>query len=118
MQLVDAFFVDRLGRKGGKDEYRVTAKITAELLQSDLHGVIYPSVEHAGGYNYALKPSCYDKHIVPIQVSVQCVLRSYGYGAYTTGRWGPADINEYPGEIQWPDLPAIRQYKRRKFCTD
>lgn len=58
VQLVDAFFVDRLSRKGNMDEYRVSSRIVNELLSvSNISGIIYPSVEHSGGYNYAIKPT-------------------------------------------------------------
>jgi len=107
VQLVDAFFVDRLSRKGGDAEYQVTASIVAELLkQEKLSGIIFPSVEHAGGFNYAIKPDCYDAHILPLNISAQKVLADYGYGAYQTARHGPVEINDVPGNIRWPDLPA------------
>ncbi|MDP2894711.1 MAG: RES family NAD+ phosphorylase [Sulfurimonas sp.] len=118
VQLVDAFFVDRLSRKGSQDEYRVTSRIINELLEaSDLNisGVMYESVEHAGGFNYAFKPSCYEEHIVPIQVSACQIINKYGYGAYKTMKSIPIIINEYPGEIPWPDVPAIHEYRNRKI---
>ena len=48
VQIVDAFFVDRLSRKGNKEEYRITSAITSELLQSDaLFGILYPKIGRA-----------------------------------------------------------------------
>lgn len=113
VQLVDAFFVDRLGRKGSPDEYRVTAAIASELLRSkQLQGVIYPSVEHSGGFNVAIKPSCYEEHVFPVETTPSIILRSYGYGAYQNARITPLAIKSSPSVLEWPDTPAISEWRK------
>lgn len=113
VQLVDAFFVDRLGRKGSPEEYRVTAAIAAELLANQkLEGIIYPSVEHSGGFNVALKPTCYDAHVFPAETTPSIVLRSYGYGAYQNAQITPLIIKESPGVLEWPDTPAVSEWRK------
>ncbi|MFA6137931.1 MAG: RES family NAD+ phosphorylase [Sulfurimonas sp.] len=105
VQLVDAFFIDRLSRKGNQDEYRITSRIINEFLQfgdTKVSGIIYPSVEHAGGHNYAYKPECYDKFITPTTVQACKVIKEYGYGAYKNIQSIPADIKE-DGLVFWSE---------------
>jgi len=104
VRLVDAFFVDRLARKGNDDEYKVTAAIVSELLKpEEVSGIIYPSVEYSGGYNYAIKPDCYDRHIVPTETCMAIMMNNYGYGMYHNLQSSPVKINTFPGEIVWPE---------------
>jgi hypothetical protein len=104
VRLVDAFFVDRLSRKGNDDEYKVTASIVSELLKpEEISGIIYPSVEHSGGFNYALKPDCYEHHIVPTETCMATMMNNYGYGMYKNLQSSPVKINTYPGKIVWPE---------------
>ena len=103
VQLVDAFIADHLGRKGSEDHYRVSAEIANELLRpKEIQGLFYPSVEHAGGINYAFKPAAFDADIVPIETRACAVLKAYGYGAYKVSQSKPAEITEVPGPISWP----------------
>lgn len=104
VQLVDAFFVDRLSRKGNQDEYRITSRIINELFESskyEISGIIYPSVEHAGGYNYAFKPDVYDSYITPVEVSACKVEKNYGYGAYLIVESTPVTVKNQ--QVLWSD---------------
>lgn len=115
VQLVDAFFVDWLGRKGSDDVYRISNAITHEILTApNLSGIVFHSVEHAGGYNYALKKECYDQSVEPLQVTPCTVRKMYGYGAYEMGQLESVKIKQVPGEILWPETP---QYKRYRSLT-
>ena len=112
--LVDAFYSDRLSRKGSAGEYRVTSAIASELFQNEgISGMIYPSVEHAGGFNFALTTDCYDQNIIPIQTEAKYLEEIYGYGMYKTTNWGPASINTSNNEILWPDHLAIHDFMRK-----
>jgi len=113
VRLVDAFIVDRLARKGSDDEYRITASIVTELLKpEEVSGIIYPSVEHPGGFNYAIKPDCYDKHIEPTETRISTMMNNYGYGMYKNFESSPVAINSNPGSIVWPK--EIRNQIKRK----
>lgn len=113
VQLADAFFVDRLSRKGNEAEYVVTASIIMEFMEASgqIDGIIYKSVGNSGGYNTALKPlSFYGKYTF-VDCRACMVAKEYGYGAYVTYQWGPAAIPATPGPILWPDLPAVNAFR-------
>jgi hypothetical protein len=107
MQLVDAFLFDQIGRKGDPYQYRVT-QIIFDAVSSGLgvDGVMYPSVEHAGGFNYALKTHAYQNKVSVSEANAQLVKKSYGYGAYRCCRFGPAELNHDKAQIIWPDVPG------------
>ena len=82
VRLVDAFFSDRFSRVG-KSEYKLTNLIASEFLSTQvIDGIIYPSVEHLGTYNYAIKPDSFDEKFDIVHVQGQAILRTYGYGIF------------------------------------
>lgn len=112
VQLVDAFLADRFSRPG-KDAYRVTNLIAREFLRSkSIDAIIYPSVAHPGGMDYAIKAGvCRERLEARACVAVE-VLNDYGYGSYRGGRYGIAKIRPSISEIPWitpQDHPDVIQ---------
>lgn len=100
IQLVDAFFVDWISKKG-EDNYKITSKIFKEFFTAqNLSCIFYPSVEHSGGYNYAFTAEAYDSYLIPEQVSVCYVEKTYGYGAYEIKQSPYYGINNTTGKIE------------------
>jgi len=106
MQLVDAFFFDQISKKGSPDQYRVT-QLVFEAVSSGIgvDGVMYTSVEHAGGFNFALGNEAYLGKVSMISASVNLVKKTYGYGAYRCGSFGPAKLDQANRRLIWPNYP-------------
>ena len=68
-EFVDALLADLFSRDKNSPEnsaiYETTARISKMFLShEEIDGMIYPSVRHAGGVNYAVLPGAFDKHFV------------------------------------------------------
>lgn len=115
IQLVDAFFADRFSRKG-KEAYRVTNLIAREFLQSQtIDAIVFPSVAHPGGFNYAIKSQVSTERLqVRACVAVE-ILKNYGYGSYLGGRYGLAKVSPADTTVHWitpeHDPKMIQQFK-------
>ncbi|UOA17528.1 hypothetical protein DSM14862_00278 [Sulfitobacter indolifex] len=106
VQLVDAFFFDQINRKGNADQYRITQTIFRAISSGlEVDGVMYPSVEHSGGTNFALKQNAYEEKVLIQEANIQMVKKSYGYGAYRCSKFGPAMLNYKESLIEWPNVP-------------
>jgi hypothetical protein len=119
VQLVDAFLADRFSRPG-KETYRVTNLIAREFLRShSLDAIIYPSVAHPGGTNYAIKANVSQERLeARAGVAVE-ILNDYGYGSFRGGRYGLAKLHPGASEIPWvtpQDHPEV--IKKLKLETE
>lgn len=112
VQLVDAFLADRFSRPG-KEAYRVTNLIAREFLRSkSIDAIIYPSVAHPGGMNYAIKANVSRERLEARACVAVEMLNDYGYGSYRGGRYGIAKIHPGISEISWvtsQDNPDVTQ---------
>lgn len=112
VQLVDAFLADRFSRPG-KEAYRVTNLIAREFLRSkSIDAIIYPSVAHPGGTNYAIKANVSRERLEARACVAVEMLNDYGYGSYRGGRYGIAKIRPGISEIPWitpQDHPDVMQ---------
>lgn len=112
VQLVDAFLADRFSRPG-KEAYRVTNLIAREFLRSkSIDAIIYPSVAHPGGMNYAIKANVSRERLEARACVAVEMLNDYGYGSYRGGRYGIAKIHPGISEISWvtsQDNPDVIQ---------
>lgn len=112
VQLVDAFLADRFSRPG-KETYRVTNLIAREFLRSkSIDSIIYPSVAHFGGMNYAIKANVSRERLEARACVAVEMLNDYGYGSYRGGRYGIAKIRPGISEISWvtsQDPPDVIQ---------
>jgi hypothetical protein len=105
-EFVDAYLADYLSRvpdeKNERNLYEVTAGIAnAMLSQSDVDGLIFPSVRHHGGLNYAIKPEAFDSKFIVEKYVLTTELYNHGYGlfeyfAYAEG----AQLND-AGQFVW-----------------
>jgi hypothetical protein len=86
-QFVDAYFADYFSRvfneQTERNLYEVTARIAhALLMQPDIDGIIYPSVQHAGGLNFAIKPDIFDAKFTPGRYILTTPIFHYGHGLF------------------------------------
>ncbi len=103
--LVDAFFTDRLNRKGCENEYKITRTIFNELFKKDdVCGGIYSSVEHSGGYNYVIKPGFYDLAVLPEETTTCFVFKKYGYGMYQILHFLSANFDSKSRRPIWENI--------------
>ncbi len=118
VQLVDAFFVDRMNRKG-ESEYVVTSVIAKEFfnIHKGVDCLIFESVQHKGGFNYVFSTDAYDKYISPIETRLQLVTRAYGYGIYYTVSTKPINITKAPSSFSWP-LKTDQYFSNLKNLAD
>lgn len=108
--LVDAFFSDWMSRKG-EEHYSITSAIAGEFFNHQhCSGLIYPSVLHEGGHNYAIKASCYDEFIFPITARACMSGKHYGYELRRVLQSDPSESIDAEGNIHWPKLVAENIY--------
>jgi hypothetical protein len=86
-QFVDSYFADYFSRvrdeRTERNLYEVTARIAGALLtQPDIDGIIYPSVRHAGGLNFAIKPEVFDTKFTPGRYVLTTPIYHYGHGLF------------------------------------
>jgi RES domain len=104
--LVDAFFSDWMLRKGD-DYYSVTSAIAKEFFcHRHCSGLIYPSVLHDGGHNYAIKSSAYDESIAPVHTQACMSGKHYGYELRRVRISDKSENICSKGEITWPKAVA------------
>ena len=81
--VTDAFFADLFAQAARKQyEYRATAVLSKLILSSGIDGFGYPSVEHRGGVNYAIRPEKFDEHMEWKEFRALDVVHSLGFGLY------------------------------------
>lgn len=101
IQLVDAFLADRFSRVGAS-AYRVTNLITREFLRSKtIDGVIYESVAHAGGFNYALKRRRAETELQLKACQALEIIEDYGYGSVRAKRYALAKPGIGAASVDW-----------------
>lgn len=84
---VDAYLADFFSRIPNSNTennlYEVTSRIAnAYLMQADVDGIIYPSVKHAGGLNYAIKPEVFDERFEVVKYALTAPVHAHGYGLF------------------------------------
>ncbi len=84
---VDAYLADFFGRQlnEGNDRhlYEITSRIANALLKDDhIDGLIFPSVKHTGGFNYAIKPSVFDARFEISKYALTAPVHEHGYGLF------------------------------------
>lgn len=121
IQLVDAFLADRFSRPG-TGAYRITNLIAREFLGSQsIDAIIYPSVAHPGGMNYAIKAKVSQERLEARACVAVKILNEYGYGSYRGGRYGIAKIRTGTSEISWAtpqDPPDVIQKLKLETTKD
>ena len=84
---VDAYLADFFSRiRNDTDErnlYEVTSRIASALLMEEhVDGLIYPSVKHAGGLNFAIKPNVFDERFEIVKYALTATVYEHGYGLF------------------------------------
>lgn len=102
--LVDAFFADWMQRRGER-HYTLTSAIAKEVLAHEqCQALVYPSVEHKGGVNFAVKDTAASLCLQALSVQ-QCMSGThYGYELRNVIRSDPALVFGCDGTIHWPQM--------------
>lgn len=84
---VDAYFADFFSRiqneKTERNLYEVTSRIAnALLMQEHVDGLIYPSVKHAGGVNFAIKSEVFTERFEIVKYALTAPVHEHGYGLF------------------------------------
>lgn len=84
---VDAYFADFFSRIRNdnyeRNLYEVTSRIAnAFLMDENVDGLIYPSVKHAGGLNFAIKPNVFDERFEIVKYALTAPVYEHGYGLF------------------------------------
>jgi hypothetical protein len=82
---VDAYLADYFSRPSESEPhlYEVTARITNAFMGIEgIDGIIYPSVKHQGGLNYAINPDSLDDKFDVVKFSLTTPVRDLGYGLF------------------------------------
>ncbi len=102
--VTDAFFADLFAQPARKQhEYRPTS-VLADLIfrmPDGLDGLAYPSVEHRGGINYAIRPESFDEHLEWEEFSAIEVTNYYGFGLYSWRDCANATATDKNGNLVW-----------------
>jgi hypothetical protein len=87
LQFVDAYLADYFRREPNGSTQRNVYEVTARIANSmfDLPGVdglIFPSIRHEGGINYALKPEAFDSKLEITKFLATTPVHHNGYGLF------------------------------------
>jgi hypothetical protein len=104
--VTDAFFAELFAFPARKQyEYRPTSVLADLLLKSPLlDGFAYPSVEHRGGINYAIRPRKFDELMEWEEFMVIEVVASFGFGLYQTPMRAKGTNISEDGNISWEKI--------------
>ena len=85
IMVTDAFFADFFAQPAQKQhEYRPTS-VLADLIFSmpdGFDGLAYPSVEHRGRINYAIRPESFNEHLEWEEFAAMDITKYHGFGFY------------------------------------
>jgi hypothetical protein len=109
-EYVDAYIADFMSRVPDetteRNLYEVTARISnAYLFQDDVDGIVYPSVRHKGGLNFAIKPDVFDVKFEPIKFALTSPVRDYGYGLFEYFEHAQGTHVREDGTLLWHTNP-------------
>lgn len=87
LNFVDAYLADYMSRTpndcGQRNLYEVTARITNAFMRlPGVDGILYPSVKHQGGINFAISPKAFDSKFEVVRFSVTTPVIHHGYGLF------------------------------------
>lgn len=105
IDLADAFIADRF-RAPAKNpyEYKITSAFSSLILDDmDLDGIVYPSVGHLGGWNFAIKAAAFKKKFRVTQAQVCEIYDALGFGMFEPRVTGISDSIRDDGTIEWKD---------------
>ena len=105
---IDSFFADSFRRRVERPyEYKTTALFAERFLAKG--GLMYPSVQNAGGINIAVPADAFDSKFEVISTEFSRIDRFYGYGTYQTTPLKQSCDFASDGTINWDSskrLPA------------
>ncbi|MGY4108289.1 hypothetical protein [Aeromonas encheleia] len=103
----DAFLASVLQDPKASENSYLHSRILASLLfkkQSDLDGLIYPSVALDRSMNFAIKPASVDKKLKKCATFVVRVKKKFNYGIYDMEVVRGAKGERINGDIVWRDM--------------
>ena len=102
--VTDAFFADLFAQPARKQhEYRPTS-VLADLIfgmPDGFDGLAYPSVEHRGRINYAIRPESFDEHLEWEEFAAMDVTKYHGFGFYEWRESAKATATDMNGNLVW-----------------
>ena len=104
IMVTDAFFADLFAQPARKQhEYRPTS-VLADLIfrmRDGFDGLAYPSVEHRGRINYAIRPESFDEHLEWEEFAAMDVTKYHGFGIYEWRESAKATAIDKNGNLVW-----------------
>lgn len=104
IMVTDAFFADLFAQPARKQhEYRPTS-VLADLIfrmPDGFDGLAYPSVEHRGRINYAIRPESFDEHLEWEEFVAMDVTKYHGFGFYEWRESAKATPTDKNGNLVW-----------------
>lgn len=109
--LVDAFFADEFSKPDPNhndtdiSQYHLTSLIANKLYEDDrVDGIVYPSVQYSGGYNFAIKAKSFDSKFEPEQYEGNIVRHVLGYGIREIATYAFGNSVKEDGALTWARL--------------
>ncbi|NOQ15250.1 MAG: RES domain-containing protein [Methyloprofundus sp.] len=102
---LDAFMADMFMSPASKQrDYKVTAVLSSIIcsrFSPEMGGLIYPSVAHRGGFNYAFNSEQFDQKMEICKCEKFELTRYLGFGIYERKLVAKSDEIKGDGEISW-----------------
>jgi RES domain-containing protein len=108
---VDAYLVDYFSRPSDSEPhlYEVTARISNAFMNIiGIDGIIYPSVKHQGGLNYAINPESFEGKFEVVKFSLTTPVRDLGYGLFEFYEHAHGTHINERGDFIWYGNPHFR----------
>lgn len=105
---LDAFMADMFMSPASKQrDYKVTAVLSSIIRSrfgSEMDGLIYPSVAHRGGLNYAFDSKQFDQKMEICKCEKFKITRYLGFGIYERKLVAKSDEIKGDGKISWIEV--------------
>lgn len=101
--LIDSFLARHFMKKAKRDfEYKITNAISKIILMDEnIDGILFPSVETFGGINLAIKPRAYEQKMVVMSSEVYRINDYLGYDIYNAMQLKKSRSINSNGDIEW-----------------
>ena len=113
LEYMDAYLADFFGRVPNavnqKNVYEVTARVAQSFIAlREVEGLVYPSVRHQGGINFAIKPEVFEEKFEIEKFQLTTPVNSYGYGLADYFEHASGSNLDERGNFMWRGDPRFR----------
>jgi len=92
-----------------RNVYEVTARIAKDLMQIDgVDGLIYPSVRHEGGINFAVEKGAFKERFEIKNYFLTMPVRDFGYGLFEWFEHAQGVGTDAEGNLRFRTDPHFR----------